>query len=153
LTASQAAARVRPGALPPDLWALRPGRLAFRGAQYDADAQPALVSASPLAVLWLALEAEDLVILGPYGEVSAFAGLVSAARQVALESGRARLVASVRNDEIERFEWLQRLGFVLIEARLGSGSAGEDDASDEARMWGDIAARDELVFALAVRLH
>ena len=149
MSALSAALRVRPGALPPDLWALRPERLAFRGVEYVPDDQPALVSTAPQAVLWLALAAEDLVVLGPYGEVGAFAALISAARDVALESGRARLVASVRNDEIERFECLQRLGFLLVEARIGVVAAGDSAKRDEARMWGDIAARDELVLALA----
>jgi hypothetical protein len=122
--------------------------MAFRHAD-----QPALASMEPRGALWLALDGEDLVLLGPYGAAEAFAPLVAAARRTALETGRARLLASVRNDEIDRFECLQRLGFTLMEARLGVLSAGEDERGDEGRTWGDIAARDELIFALPVRPH
>jgi hypothetical protein len=153
LTASAPVVRVPPGRLPADAWALVPETLAFRGAAFAHESQPALVAPASRAVLWLALDAEDLVLLGPYGSVEAYPALVAAARESARETGRSRLVASVRNDEMERFECLQRLGFVLVEVRIGALSAGDDPGRDEGRMWGDIAARDELVLALPVRPH
>ena len=145
--------RVRPGALAPDFWALRPARLCCRADEYQADGLPALTVRAPQAVLWLGLAGEDLVVFGPFGDVAAYGALTEAARCVAEETGRARLVASVRNDEIERFDSLQRLGFRLVEARIGVLSQAGEDEGEQARMWGDIAARDELVLARAVYRH
>ncbi len=142
--------RVVPGAMPPDLWALRPERLSFRGVDYALERQPALIARTPDAAAWLALEGEDLVLLGPYGDAGAFEAVVEEAQAVARGTGRARLLVSARNDEIDRFAVLQRLGFRVIEARLGAFApeAGHDD--DRCRTWGDIAARDEFVLETAV---
>lgn len=150
MIAAHGVERIPPGEPAPDLWALAPERLMFRGAAFARADQPALVVRSPDAALWLGLEGEDLVVLGPYGDVRSFAALVAEAQAIARATGRARLVASVRNDEIERFDSLQRLGFELIEARLGALALGGDSVRAEGLMWGDIAARDELVLAAAL---
>jgi hypothetical protein len=157
LTAAQSAAgevaqtvrRARPGELPPALWALGPKPLAYRDAYFEPARQPALWCVDPDAVAWLALWEEDLILLGPYGDTAAFGAIADAAARLAHDVGRRAVVAPVRNDEVERFECLQRLGFVLVEARVGA-LAGDGDGGDERRGWGDIAIRDEFVLARAV---
>lgn len=145
--------RARPGGLPGALWALGPRELRFRESAYAAADLPSLWTPAPEAVAWLALWQEDLVLLGPYGDERAFGAIVREAERVACDTGRAALVASVRNDEVERFACLQRLGFVLAELRLGvwaDEGAGTGGTVAEGGAWGDIRPRDELVLTKAV---
>jgi len=142
--------RAVPGALPPGLWALGPATLSLRDVRVEAAGQPSVWTDDPPAVAWLGLEGDDLLVFGPYGDTQAMPALLDELREVARETGRRCLVVAVRNDEVERFELVQRYGFVLIEARLGALSAGDADLRHEQRWVGEIAARDELVLALDV---
>lgn len=142
--------RSRPGELDPRLWAMAPRTLHFGGGEWTADRLPAVWSAAPAAVALLGLEAQGLVVFGPYGDTSVWADLLAAAEDVAHETGQGSLLASVRNDELERFEYLQRLGFIVYEARLGVYAAGDDAIGPEPRFSGDIAVRDELLMMRGV---
>lgn len=140
--------RLRPGEARGEGWALGPAALAFADRTFDPGRLPALLSTEPFAALWWSLIDDDLVLFGPYGDTAAWSDLVAACVEVGRQTGRRSLRVAVRNDEIERFEMLQRLGFVLYEARVGVFAGPNGD--DSGRFCGDIAVRDELLLTRGV---
>lgn len=128
--------RVAPGSVPPSFWALVPEQVGEGEWAANPRSLPSLLSERPNAIAFLSLSGEDLAFFGPYGDASATPHLVQEATRAAQETGRQGIVAVVRNDETDRWDALQRLGFTVREARLGvlTQQAGAQG--------GGIAARD-----------
>lgn len=120
---------------PERVWRLRPGEagsafglwpeaLRMRDERWEPGKLPALlvrgVDGAPQALALWTLLTEGLVLFGPYGDLRAAPLLVDEAIRVARDTGQAAVLAPVANDEVARFELLQRLGFVLVEARPGA---------------------------------
>lgn len=156
--------RVRPGEVM-RAFGMWPDPLRFRDDAWSPRQLPALVAewdTEVRAVAFWTLCAEGLVLFGPYGSLGVAPVVVAEARRVAAAVGQDAVWAPVGNDEIDRFEALQRLGFVLAEARLGVfaaedsgamalGGAYEGNEASAANGAGmRIAHRDELILRLAV---
>jgi hypothetical protein len=136
--------RLPPGQVPAALWAHVPDQVGDSEWRADPKRLPALWSEAPSALMFLALAGEDLALHGPYGDVDATPQLVEEAVRIAVETRRRGLVAFVRNDEAMRLDALQRLGFILREARVGA------IADAPARSDGGIPIRDLLVLTRTV---
>lgn len=116
-----------------EAFGLWPKQLAFRDWVWDPDTLPGILArgddAVPCAVAFWTLAEEGVVLLGPYGAARAMACVVRAAEGVARSIGQGALLSPVGNDELDRFEILQRLGFTLAEARLGVRIRASSEAS------------------------
>jgi hypothetical protein len=111
--------RFRPAGLPPSLWAYVPERVGEGDAARDPRSLPAIWSEDPPALAFLGLVDQDLILFGPYGDGRATPRLVEEALEAARRTERQGVLAYCRNDETDRLDALQRLGFRLHAARLG----------------------------------
>ena len=115
--------RLRPGGAG-SAFGLVPKALRFRGRGWDPARLPGLAvrgkdSLGPVALALWTVDVDGLILFGPYGQVRAMGALVSEAERIAALTGQAGVLCPVANDETDRLDLLQRLGFMLYEVHIG----------------------------------